>query len=49
MVEQSDTTCTRPGSQLDRVARGALHDAYIVTNPRPVGEADVRAICQAAW
>lgn len=36
-------------SQLDRVARGALHDAYIVTNPRPVGEADVRAICQAAW
>ena len=36
-------------SQLDRVARGALRDAYIVTNPRPVGEADVRAICQAAW
>jgi alcohol dehydrogenase class IV len=36
-------------SQLDHVARGALHDAYIVTNPRPVGEADVRAICQAAW
>jgi alcohol dehydrogenase len=36
-------------AQLDRVARGALHDAYIVTNPRPVSEADVRAICQAAW
>jgi alcohol dehydrogenase class IV len=36
-------------SQLDQVARGALRDAYIVTNPRPVGEADVRAICQAAW
>jgi 1,3-propanediol dehydrogenase len=36
-------------AQLDRVARGALHDAYIVTNPRPVGEADVRAICRAAW
>jgi 1,3-propanediol dehydrogenase len=36
-------------SQLDRVARGALGDAYIVTNPRPVGEADARAICQAAW
>lgn len=36
-------------SQLDRVARGALRDAYIVTNPRPVGESDVRAICQAAW
>jgi alcohol dehydrogenase class IV len=36
-------------AQLDRVARGALHDAYIVTNPRPVGEADARAICQAAW
>jgi 1,3-propanediol dehydrogenase len=36
-------------AQLDRVARGALRDAYIVTNPRPVGEADARAICQAAW
>jgi alcohol dehydrogenase len=36
-------------SQLDRVARGALSDAYIVTNPRPVSEADARAICQAAW
>jgi alcohol dehydrogenase class IV len=36
-------------SRLDRVARGALGDAYIVTNPRPVGEADARAICQAAW
>ena len=35
--------------QLDRVARGALRDAYIVTNPRPVSEADVLAICQAAW
>ncbi len=35
--------------QLDRVARSALHDAYIVTNPRPVSEADVRAICRAAW
>jgi alcohol dehydrogenase class IV len=35
--------------QLDRVARGALRDAYIVTNPRPVSEADARAICQAAW
>jgi alcohol dehydrogenase class IV len=36
-------------SQLDQVARGALRDAYIVTNPRPVAEADARAICQAAW
>jgi alcohol dehydrogenase len=36
-------------SQLDPVARGALGDAYIVTNPRPVSEADVRAICRAAW
>jgi 1,3-propanediol dehydrogenase len=36
-------------AQLDQVAHGALRDAYIVTNPRPVGEADVRAICQAAW
>jgi alcohol dehydrogenase len=36
-------------SQLEPVARGALRDAYIVTNPRPVSEADARAICQAAW
>jgi 1,3-propanediol dehydrogenase len=36
-------------SQLDQVARRALRDAYIVTNPRPVAEADARAICQAAW
>jgi alcohol dehydrogenase class IV len=36
-------------TQFDHVARSALRDAYIVTNPRPVGEADVRAICQAAW
>jgi len=36
-------------SHLDRAAHGALSDAYIVTNPRPVGEADARAICQAAW
>jgi alcohol dehydrogenase len=35
--------------QLDQVARAALGDAYIVTNPRPVGEADARRICQAAW
>src|SRR6185437_11595821 len=34
-------------AQLDQVAHGALRDAYIVTNPRPVSEADVRAICQA--
>jgi alcohol dehydrogenase class IV len=35
--------------QLGDVAVNALGDAYIVTNPRPVGEADVLAICQAAW
>lgn len=35
--------------QLDRVAQAALRDAYIVTNPRPVSEADARGICQAAW
>jgi alcohol dehydrogenase len=35
--------------QLPDVAVNALGDAYIVTNPRPVGEADVLAICQAAW
>jgi 1,3-propanediol dehydrogenase len=35
--------------QLDQVARNALGDAYIVTNPRPVSEADALAICQAAW
>jgi alcohol dehydrogenase class IV len=36
-------------AQLDEAARGALNDAYIVTNPRPVSEAGARAICQAAW
>lgn len=36
-------------AQLDQVACGALNDAYILTNPRTVGEADARAICQAAW
>jgi alcohol dehydrogenase len=35
--------------QLDVIARNALDDAYIVTNPRPVREEDARAICQAAW
>ncbi|HVT69905.1 MAG TPA: iron-containing alcohol dehydrogenase [Trebonia sp.] len=34
---------------LPTVARNALDDAYIVTNPRPVSEADARAICEAAW
>lgn len=36
-------------AQLDDVARNALRDAYIVTNPRRVREQDARAICQAAW
>jgi 1,3-propanediol dehydrogenase len=35
--------------QIDDIARNALGDAYIVTNPRPVREEDARAICQAAW
>ena len=35
--------------QLGEVARNALDDAYIVTNPRPVLEEDARAICLAAW
>lgn len=35
--------------QLAEVARNALGDAYIVTNPRQVSEADALAICQAAW
>ena len=34
---------------LDLAASNALGDAYIVTNPREVGEADARAICQGAW
>jgi alcohol dehydrogenase len=37
-----------PGT-LGAVARNALDDAYIVTNPRPVSEADALAICRAAW
>jgi alcohol dehydrogenase class IV len=34
---------------LDQAAANALGDAYIVTNPREVSEADARAICQRAW
>ncbi len=33
----------------DLFASGALRDAYIATNPRPVGEDDVRRICVAAY
>jgi alcohol dehydrogenase len=36
-------------SQLGVVARNALNDAYIVSNPRKVSEQDARAICRAAW
>ena len=42
--------CARSGSgsrDLDRRPANALGDAYIVTNPRPVSEADARAICRA--
>jgi alcohol dehydrogenase class IV len=35
--------------QLAQVAKNALDDAYIVTNPRPVREEDAHAICLAAW
>jgi alcohol dehydrogenase len=35
--------------QIDAIARNALDDAYIVTNPRPVSEEDARAMCLAAW
>jgi len=38
-----------PMSHLDVIARNALGDAYIVTNPREVREEDARAICLAAW
>lgn len=37
------------GGDLDVAAANALDDAYIVTNPREVSEADARAICQQAW
>ena len=36
-------------ADLDVVARNALDDAYLVTNPRQVSEADARAICELAW
>jgi alcohol dehydrogenase len=32
-----------------RFAHNSLRDAYITTNPRPVGEEDVRRICDAAY
>jgi alcohol dehydrogenase class IV len=35
--------------QIDDIARNALDDAYIVTNPRTVREEDARAMCLAAW
>jgi len=37
-----------PG-EFDQFALGALRDAYIATNPRPVSEDDVRRICIAAY
>jgi len=36
-------------ADLDQFAVGALRDAYIATNPRPVSEDDVRRICIAAY
>lgn len=36
-------------ADLAAAARNALDDAYIVTNPRQVSEADARAICELAW
>ena len=39
----------RPDAAARQIARNALDDAYIVTNPRPVAEDDARAICLAAW
>lgn len=36
-------------ADFDRYAAGALRDAYIATNPRPVDHADVKRICHAAW
>lgn len=38
----------QPGD-FDRFATGALGDAYIATNPRPVAEDDVKRICWAAY
>jgi len=38
-----------PMLHFDEIARNALDDAYIVTNPRDVREEDARAICLAAW
>jgi alcohol dehydrogenase len=37
-----------PGD-FDQFAVGALRDAYVATNPRPVSEDDVRRICIAAY
>ncbi|MGH9119997.1 MAG: iron-containing alcohol dehydrogenase [Acidimicrobiales bacterium] len=36
-------------ADFDRFAASALRDAYISTNPRPVGKDDVERICHAAW
>jgi alcohol dehydrogenase class IV len=36
-------------ADFDTFAQGALRDAYIATNPRPVSQDDVRRICVAAY
>ena len=36
-------------ADFDAFALNALRDAYIATNPRPVGEDDVRELCVAAY
>jgi 1,3-propanediol dehydrogenase len=36
-------------ADFDAFALNALRDAYIATNPRPVGENDVRELCVAAY
>jgi alcohol dehydrogenase len=57
-VEALSRTLGIPGSlreigvqpaDFDTFAVNALRDAYIATNPRPVGEDDVRRLCVAAY
>ena len=39
----------RPAAAAGGPAPASRRDAYIATNPRPVGEDDVRGICVAAY
>jgi alcohol dehydrogenase class IV len=36
-------------AQLQAVARGAVENMWVRTNPRPLGDGDLRRLLEAAW